>query len=88
MFINASAEYPRQSDPIHVACTNHKRLVIQFIEELLSPGHFGDAYHLARRMALLADGAIVNAHTTHDLTAAKEAKAMALIILQAELETP
>ena len=85
MFINASAEYPRQNDPIHVACTNHKRLVIQFIEELLSSGNFNDSYNLARRMALLADGAIVNAHTTNDQNAAKEAKAMALIILESEL---
>ncbi|TDF42223.1 TetR/AcrR family transcriptional regulator [Alteromonadaceae bacterium M269] len=85
MFINASAEYPRQNDPIHVACTNHKRLVIQFIEELLSSGTFKDSYNLARRMALLADGAIVNAHTTNDQNAAKEAKAMALIILESEL---
>jgi AcrR family transcriptional regulator len=85
MFINASAEYPRKADPVHVACTNHKRLVIQYIEELLSCSNFKDSYSIARRMALLADGAIVNAHTANDIRAAREAKSMARIILNSEL---
>jgi hypothetical protein len=85
MFINASAEYPRKTDPVHVACTNHKRLVIQFIEELLSNGNFKNSYNLAKCMALLADGAIVNAHTANDLNAAQEAKSMARIVLESEL---
>ena len=85
MFINASAEYPRQNDPVHVACASHKRLVIQFIEELLARGNFEHSYNLARQIALLADGAIVNAYTTNDLNAAKEAKSMAVVILEPQL---
>lgn len=83
MFINASAEYPRQEDPVHVACTNHKRLVIQFIEELISDLKLENSHELARQLALLADGAIVNAHTTNDSDAPLQAKRMALVLLQA-----
>ncbi|WP_086931765.1 TetR/AcrR family transcriptional regulator [Agarilytica rhodophyticola] len=88
MFINASAEYPRQDDPIHVACTNHKKLVIQFIEELLSECKFENAHTIAKQMALLSDGAIVNAHTTNDYNAANEAKVVAMRLLESYCKEP
>jgi AcrR family transcriptional regulator len=75
-FINASAEYPRRDDPIHVACANHKKLVVQFIQELLSGLRLEDSLSVARQVALLVDGAIVNAHTGGDLHAARQGKAV------------
>ena len=83
MFINASAEYPRPSDPVHVICANHKRLVIQFIEQLISVFEFKDPHSMALQLALLTDGAIVNAHTTNIDNAASVAKETAKILLQA-----
>lgn len=65
-FINASAEFPRREDPIHVACMNHKKLVIQFIEELISELQLPDSHQVAKQIALLIEGAIVTAHTTCD----------------------
>jgi AcrR family transcriptional regulator len=73
-FINASAEYPRREDPIHVACANHKRLVTQFIEELIAEMQLPDSHKVARQIALLIDGAIVAAHTAGDQTAFPLAK--------------
>ena len=73
-FINASAEYPRREDPIHVACANHKRLVVQFIEELISELRLADAHRVARQISLIVEGAIVTAHTTNDLTGVQLAK--------------
>lgn len=67
-FINASAEYPRRDDPVHVACTNHKKLLTQFIEELIAELRLDDSHEVARQITLLLDGAIVTAHTTCDLT--------------------
>ena len=34
-FTNASVEYPRREDPIHMVCARYKKLVVQFVEELL-----------------------------------------------------
>ncbi|GGB21279.1 TetR/AcrR family transcriptional regulator [Agarivorans gilvus] len=82
MFINASAEYPRQDHPVHVICTMHKRLVIQYLEELLEPLQLANKHDLALQFAVLADGAIVNAHTTSNKNAAQVAKQIALSLLE------
>lgn len=80
-FINASAEYPRREDPIHVACANHKKLVTQFIEELIAEMQLPDSYQVARQIGLLIDGAIVAAHTACDPTAFPLAKETARSLL-------
>jgi AcrR family transcriptional regulator len=81
MFINASAEYPRQDHPVHVICAMHKRLVIQYIEELMSGLTLADPHDLAVQLAVLTDGAIVNAHTTSNRNAAQVAKQVAVSLL-------
>ena len=81
MFINASAEYPRQDHPVHVICAMHKRLVIQYIEELMSGLTLVDPHDLAVQLAVLTDGAIVNAHTTSNRNAAQVAKQIAVSLL-------
>jgi len=81
MFINASAEFPRPSDPVHVVCANHKLRIIQLIEQLVSEMDFDDPHTIAVQLALVTDGAIVNAHTTNIQNAAKVAKATARMLL-------
>ena len=84
-FINASAEYPRKADPIHVACANHKKLVVHFIQELLSDMKLDDSLLVAKQVALIADGAIVNAHTGCDRQGAQYAKAAVHRLLETYL---
>lgn len=84
-FINASAEFPNEDDPIHRACAEHKVLVLRTIEELIAGMNLPDSELVARQVALLADGAIVNAHTAGDLQAAVYAKAAARRLLQSYL---
>jgi AcrR family transcriptional regulator len=81
-FINASAEYPRRDDPVHVACANHKKLVLQLLQELLVDLKLPDPQLAARQVALLADGAIVSAHTAGDRQAALCAKQAARQLLE------
>jgi AcrR family transcriptional regulator len=81
-FINASAEFPRREDPIHVACVNHKRLVVQYIEELISELRLPEAHRVARELALLIDGAIVTAHTLCDASGVALAKDTARRLLE------
>jgi AcrR family transcriptional regulator len=84
-FINASAEYPRKDCPIHRACEAHKRLVRDTLADLAADTGLADTDVLARQLALLADGAVVNAHTTGDREAAGTAKAAAQRLLESWL---
>ncbi len=84
-FINASAEYPRLDCPIHQACADHKERVLDTLEGLLSDLPLADTRQVAREVALLAEGAIVNAHTAGDLEAARVAKAAARRLLESYL---
>ena len=81
-FINASAEYPRREDPIHVACANHKKLVTQFIEELIGELPLDYSHRVARQIALLVEGAIVTAHTTCDVSGIPLAKETVVELLE------
>ena len=81
MFINASAEYPRHEHPVHVICTMHKKLVIHYIEELTRDLNIKDSHALAEQLALVADGAIVNAHTASNPEAIKVAKHVARLLV-------
>ena len=87
-FINASAEYPRREDPIHVACANHKKLFIQFIEELIGDLPLDDSHAVARQLDLLIEGALVSAHTTGDADAMALAKETARQLLTGLAQSP
>ena len=84
-FINASAEYPRLDDPVHIACAEHKELVLQLLQELLGDLQLQDGTAIARQLALLADGAIVSAHTAGDRQSAIYAKAAARLLLESHM---
>jgi AcrR family transcriptional regulator len=84
-FINASAEYPRSDCPIHLACADHKKRVLKTLEELLVEMPLFDTGEVAREIGLLADGAIVNAHTTGDRDSARLAKTAARRLLESYL---
>lgn len=85
MFINASAEYPLPNDPIHLACTEHKNSVIELIERQLDQLDLVDANATAKQLAILADGAIVGAHTTNDYESAERAKKIAEVLLMGSI---
>ncbi|MDO6763085.1 TetR/AcrR family transcriptional regulator [Agarivorans sp. 1_MG-2023] len=84
MFINASAEYHDFDHPVHLACTEHKVLVIKLIEQQLGKLALTDRLATAKQLAILADGAIVGAHTTHDFESAIHAKSVARALLASQ----
>ncbi len=74
MFINASAEFARPDDPIHVAAAEHQRLVLAYVRELATAAGAKDAEALAQGIMLLMEGAIVMAHVAGQADAAKQAR--------------
>ena len=61
-FIDAVAEFHDPDHPAHRAATEHKRLMLECVERLRRAAGAGDPGTLARQIAMLFDGAIVQAH--------------------------
>lgn len=80
-FINASAEYASETDPIHQFAARHKAGMQDLIEQALTGLSPNRKKRLAANMALLVDGAIVFAHTRSEKNAAIMAKKMAAQLL-------
>ncbi len=81
MFINASAEFSAQDDPRHIICAEHKRLVRDYIRDQAELAGIEDPESLARKLNLLLDGAIVDAHVCGNKDSATMAKEMAEVFV-------
>ncbi len=84
MFINASAEYADHSDPIHAASAEHKRLVIQYVQNIAEQAGATDPGKLATQLCMLMEGAIVNTQVCPDEDrgcAASTAKQAAMVLI-------
>lgn len=81
MFINASAEFSEQQNPIHMLCTEHKRLIRNYLKELAEQANVHDPDLLAQQLNLLLEGAIVEAHVSSNKQGAKLAKSIAITLV-------
>jgi len=84
-FINASIEFKREDDPIHVAAAAHKKLMIQILLELLVELNLENADYIAKQIHMIIEGAIVMAVSIGEKKSAVIAKQSALQILQPHL---
>lgn len=86
-FTNVSAEYGDAEHPIHRLCAKHKeamgRLITRQVSRLVSDEQAVTL--LANAVVFLKEGAVVQAHVSGDLNAAKKAKAIAEELLKATL---
>ena len=85
-FINATAEYGRPDDPIHLAAAEHKRLVRDYIRATAEQAGAPDADALADVLDLLMQGAIVSAHVSGNRDAAKIARRAAAVLIKRALD--
>ncbi len=86
MFINASAEFAAFDDPIHMASSEHKMLVLKYVRELTLAASISEHKTLADELMLLAEGAIVMAYVAGDKNAAANAKSAAGKLIQSALQ--
>jgi len=82
-FINASAEFSSQDDPIHQAAAEHKRLLLNYIRQLAAAAEAENPDVLADQLCLLMDGAVVSVQVTGDCKINKRARSAAEILIQA-----
>ncbi len=87
VFINASAEYPNQEDPIHQVCMRHKQFVVNLFESFLMDTTIKNKTTTAQQLAILIDGSIVSSHTRNDKSAPKIAKQAAASLLKALVDS-
>ena len=76
-FINASAEYADANNPIHIVSAQHKLAITKLIREQIT----NKESDKAEQICLLAEGAIVMAHTQGMKNSALMAKKMACQLL-------
>ena len=88
MFINASAEFAGPDDPIHMAASEHKNLVLKYLRELTKAAGTTEPEDLADALMLLMEGAIVMAYVAGDRKAAARAKTAARKLIQPSLCCP
>ncbi|MDQ8182122.1 TetR/AcrR family transcriptional regulator [Pelagicoccus sp. SDUM812005] len=82
-FIRAIAEYPDQASPVNQAVRQQKQILIDQLESLARKLPTDDPKSLATQIYLLAEGAIIRAHTFRDPAAAQLAKEGALALAKA-----
>lgn len=85
LFINATAEFADQDNPIHAAAAETKRLVLGYVRELAAQAGAQAPQALAIQLVLLLEGATVTAQVTGDRDAIWEGKKAAELLVQAAL---
>jgi len=83
MFIKASSEYQDAAHPIHKQSADHKRMLETHMVALAEQAGLSNPGTLARQLLLLKEGAIVTAHLGHTDTPAMDAKAAAMLLVDA-----
>ncbi|HLF59140.1 MAG TPA: TetR/AcrR family transcriptional regulator [Alphaproteobacteria bacterium] len=83
MFINASAEFHRRDDPIHVVAAENKRAVTRYLRSLAEAAGARDPKSLAEQLTVLVEGAIVLSHVYGGTAPVRRAAAAARPILEA-----
>jgi AcrR family transcriptional regulator len=84
-FINAAAEFPSPSDPIHQAAARHKRAVEQLLGDAAAKAGAQRPRILARKLMVLFEGAITVRQVGLDEQAAATARSMVDAILAEHL---
>lgn len=87
-FVNASAEEPRGESKVSQVSVKSRAWTRSLLIELAREAGARNAEQLGRRLALLYDGAVVSASMDRDPAAAKEALAMAELLLTLHLPAP
>ncbi len=82
VFINASAEFARPDDPIHMAAREHLGLILNYVRELTQSAGAKEPDALAGGIMLLMEGAIVMSYVAGDGNAAARAKTAAEALIQ------
>lgn len=81
-FVSAAAEYSDRGSPVFHEALMHKRLVVDYFEELARAADAVNAAELAHKINLLHEGAVAVAHVSAEPEVAVHARSMAKALLE------
>lgn len=87
MFVKASSEYQDRDHPIHVTSAQHKRIILEYFEDLAVQARVSNPTVLAQQLLLIKEGAIVLAHLHDPKTTAATAKSLAELAVDAAFDS-
>lgn len=82
-FLNVSAEYPDPHHPVRQAIRAHKTHLLDYLTHLATTADLADPASVAATILILAEGATCARVTREDLTAARQARTSATLVLGA-----
>lgn len=82
IFVSATLEYPKVDSPIHQAAAAYKHWVAEYVCDRAVAAGASNPQRLAKRIAILMEGAIIAAQMGGGRNAARVAKEMALEIVE------
>ena len=83
MFINAVGEYSARESEIRAVCKDFKATIRTYIESLCREAQLSEPEELAKRLALLIEGAIVTTQVSQLADAGATAKQTAILLIEA-----
>lgn len=81
IFLNACAEFPSPSDPVHQRAAEHYTKAEAMLTEFAERAGASDPQGLARQLIILVEGALTRRYVSHDNDAAKSAKHVAELVV-------
>ena len=88
MFLNAAAQFPAPTDPIHLAAGKHGARLSEEMRKLCERAGADDSDALSRQLMLVLSGAIVTRHAALARDAAAVAKETAQTLIDRHLPAP
>lgn len=86
-FINAAAEFPCESDPVHQEAARHVEATYQLLTETATAAGASDPARLAEQIGVLLEGAITVRQVTGDDQAAATARQIAEMLVDRAIAT-
>lgn len=87
-FIKAAGEFDDPDHPVHRACAEHKRMIVDYLANLAAAAGAAEPKLLAEQLALLKEGAIVTAQVRGMTNAAEQAKGIARAVIDTACGAP
>jgi AcrR family transcriptional regulator len=85
-FTSAAAEFPDLDHPSHIAALQHKRQVMELLEQLATEAHARDPHGLAESLMLIMDGAWNAARMFGSGSHASRAAEAARVLISAQID--
>ena len=83
-FINAAMEFPLPHEPAHIAASQNRAAIAEFVEQLATEANASDPHALAQELCLIMEGAYVMQQVTGNAQTIDVARRIARLAIEAQ----